>query len=347
MTVFLKEEIGKIKLSIPSTDTVLDPKPYTVYLLHVQLAVQFYVLKKRYSEFRILHEELLEVTGRVPPVEFPPKHYLLNVLSKPSIIEERRRKLETYVVTIQCVEDACWRLSPSWRQFLRLPVYAFEQHINLIDNSIIQCPDQPWIRMFHQTKLLLQEVKRDISRQRYSDSITTSQAVWTASMRDFSKVREILERLDQDLNDTNTGITIEERELWRRKDLLHDMKRECDFLEHIIYANKQIKHDMPLVAQSWQDHKQISLHNTSRIPETGRTRELNSIGLIHLQKDILAEQDEQLTSFLPILREQKDMAAAISDELDIQNDMLKELDESVQKTNIKLKFVKKKCEQLK
>ncbi|CCJ31400.1 unnamed protein product [Pneumocystis jirovecii] len=295
----------------------------------------------------MLHEELLEVTGRIPPVEFPPKHYLLNVLSKPSMIEERRKKLETYVVAIQCSEDACWRLSPSWRQFLRLPVYVFERHIDLVDNSIVQCPDQPWIRTFHQTKLLLQEAKRDISRQRYSDGVIASQAIRAASMKVFSDVRKALERLNQDLNDTNAQITIGERELWRRKDLLDDMKRECDFLEHIIHTNNQAKQDTPLVTRSWQDHEQVLWRNTSRIPETGRTRELNTVGLIHLQKDILAEQDKQLSSFLPILREQKDMIAAISDELDIQNDMLKELDESVQKTNIKLKSVKKKCEQMK
>ncbi|KAG4302544.1 hypothetical protein PCANB_001111 [Pneumocystis canis] len=347
MTSSLQTEGLTIHLSIPSVDTAFDPKPHTIYLLQVQLAIRFYVLKKRYSEFHMLHEQLLQVTGRSPPVALPPKHCLLNILSKPSLIEERRKKLEAYVIAIQCNEDSCWRSSPPWRQFLKFPVYHISRHTGLMTDSTISPLDQSWIRIFHETKSLLQEAKRRVSKQKCSEGSALSQTAWTTSTKSFCMIRTALERLSQDLDNIDTQVAIGERELWRRKDLLDEMKREYDFLEHITYVNDQIKQNILLETQSWQDHSaQMGRHKTNKTLETEKTRELNSMGLVCLQKNILVEQDEQLNSFLPILKKQKEMVAAIAEELDIQNDMLDELDENVQKTDTKLRSARKKCDQL-
>lgn len=337
-----------IDISIPSTDMTLDTKPYIIYLLHVQLSGKFYVLKKRYSEFCVLHQQLLEVTGCAPPVALPPKYYLLNIFLKPSLIEERRRGLEAYVVAIHRSKNACWRSSPPWRQFLKLPIYTIGQFMISMDNQTPLLSDQSWIRLFHETKSFLQAAKRHVSRRKYSESATTSQASWIASIKGFCTIRSSLEQLSQSLDYVNTHKSIGERELWRRKDMLENMKREYAFLEHVIHTNNQIKQDTPSAIQPWQNHETLFIRrNLEKTPETERTRELNSAGLIYLQKDILTEQDEQLSAFLPILRKQKEIVTAIAEELDIQNEMLNELDESVQKTNAKLKSAKKKCEQLK
>ncbi|EMR10535.1 hypothetical protein PNEG_01243 [Pneumocystis murina B123] len=337
-----------IDISIPSSSMTLDIKPHVIYILHVQLTMKSYTLKKRYSEFCTLHKQLLEVTGCAPPVELPPKYYLLNIFSKPSLIEERRRGLEAYVIGIHRSEDTCWRLSPPWRQFLKLPVYAIGRPMISADNSAIQLSDQSWMRLFHETKSLLQEAKRHVSRRGYLEGAIASQVTRVSSIKGFCTIHSSLEQLSQGLDNRNIHTSIGERELWRRKDLLENMKREYAFLEHIVYNNNQIKHDIPSSIQTWKDcETSFTRCNLDRIPETERTRELSSVGLIHLQKDILNKQDEQLGAFLPILRKQKEIVTAIADELDMQNDMLNELDESVQKTHLKLKSAKKKSEQLK
>ncbi|KAG5440871.1 hypothetical protein PCK2_000026 [Pneumocystis canis] len=201
--------------------------------------------------------------------------------------------------------------------------------------------DQSWIRVFHETKSLLQEAKRHVSRYKGLEGLTVSQTAWMTSMKSFYMIRTLLERLHQELDHAETLAIIGEKELWRRKDLLDAMKREYDFLEHMTYMNNQIKQDAATAIIPTPCPK------INKMLETERTRELNSMGLMDLQKNILVEQDEQLNSFLPILRKQKEMVAAIAEELDIQNDMLDELDENVQKTDAKLRLAKKKCEQLK
>ncbi|QSL65408.1 hypothetical protein MERGE_002718 [Pneumocystis wakefieldiae] len=337
-----------IDINIPSSSMSLDTKPHVIYILHVQLTIKSYTLKKRYSEFCVLHKQLQEVTGRAPPVGFPPKYYLLNISSKPSLIEERRRGLEAYVVGIHRSEDPCWRSSPPWRQFLKLPVYAIGRSMISVDNSTMQLSDQSWIRLFHETKSLLQEAKRHVSRRGYIEGAVASQLTRVSSIKGFCTIHSSLEQLSQGLDNRDIHTSIGERELWRRKDLLENMKREYAFLEHIIYNNNQIKHDIPSSIQTWKDcETSFARCKPDRIPETEQTRKLSSVGLIHLQKDILNKQDEQFGAFLPILRKQKDIVTAIADELGMQNDMLNELDESVQKTHLKLKSAKKKSEQLK
>ncbi|KTW31499.1 hypothetical protein T552_00141 [Pneumocystis carinii B80] len=337
-----------IDISIPSSSMSLDVKPHVIYILDIKLSMRSYTLKKRYSEFITLDKQLLEVTGRSPPVGLPPKYYLLNMFSRPSLIEERRRGLEAYVIGIHRSEDACWRQSPAWRQFLKLPVYTIGQAMISGENSGMQFSDQSWMCLFHETKLQLQEAKRHVSRRGYMEGAIASQATRVSSIKGFSTIDSSIEQLIQGLDNPNIHTSIGERELWRRKDLLENIKREYAFLKHIVYNNSQVKHDIPSSIQTWKDCKTSTTRsNLDRVPETEQTRELSSLGLIHLQKDILNKQDEQLEAFLPILRKQKEMVTAIADELNMQNDMLNELDESVQKTHLKLKSAKKKSEQLK
>ncbi|KFX93874.1 hypothetical protein V490_04618, partial [Pseudogymnoascus sp. VKM F-3557] len=63
--------------------------------------------------------------------------------------------------------------------------------------------------------------------------------------------------------------------------------------------------------------------------ETERTRELDNEGVVQLQKQMMQEQDMDLDELAKIVRRQKEMGIAISDELDLQNEMLTRVDEDV------------------
>jgi regulator of vacuolar morphogenesis len=61
-----------------------------------------------------------------------------------------------------------------------------------------------------------------------------------------------------------------------------------------------------------------------------------------LQKQMMQEQDMDLDELAKIVRRQKEMGIAISDELDLQNEMLTRVDEDVTRVGGKLEIAKKR-----
>ncbi|KAI9248034.1 hypothetical protein BDA99DRAFT_251948 [Phascolomyces articulosus] len=78
------------------------------------------------------------------------------------------------------------------------------------------------------------------------------------------------------------------------------------------------------------------------INETEETRGLDNEGLMQYQQQVMQDQDQQVEQFSAILSRQRQLGLAIGDELETQNQVLDELDSGVDRTNVKLKFAKKK-----
>ena len=78
------------------------------------------------------------------------------------------------------------------------------------------------------------------------------------------------------------------------------------------------------------------------INETEETRSLDNEGLMQYQQQTMEDQDQQVEQFSAILSRQRQLGLAIGDELETQNQVLDELDSGVDRTNVKLKFAKKK-----
>ena len=64
-------------------------------------------------------------------------------------------------------------------------------------------------------------------------------------------------------------------------------------------------------------------------PETARTRELDNDGVLQLQKDEMAAQDEQVRALAAIIRRQKELGLEIQGEVTMQNEMLKVVDDDL------------------
>jgi regulator of vacuolar morphogenesis len=70
-------------------------------------------------------------------------------------------------------------------------------------------------------------------------------------------------------------------------------------------------------------------------PETERTRVLDNEGVLQLQKDEMASQDEQVRALAAIIRRQKELGLAIQSEVDLHNEMLKTFDEDTGRVQAK------------
>src|SRR5271170_4999549 len=76
--------------------------------------------------------------------------------------------------------------------------------------------------------------------------------------------------------------------------------------------------------------------------ETAETRELDNQGVLQLQKQKIAEQDLDVEELRKIVQRQRELGVAINHELEIQNEMLKMVDEDVDRVQGKIEIAKKR-----
>ncbi|KAJ1820315.1 hypothetical protein LPJ56_003462 [Coemansia sp. RSA 2599] len=81
--------------------------------------------------------------------------------------------------------------------------------------------------------------------------------------------------------------------------------------------------------------------NSNPPQETNETRGLDNQGLLQLQEERMQSQDRIASDLGAILRRQREMGASIGEELDLQNQMLSELDQSLDQTGNKLAAAKR------
>lgn len=76
--------------------------------------------------------------------------------------------------------------------------------------------------------------------------------------------------------------------------------------------------------------------------ETAETRELDNQGVMQLQKQKMADQDLDVEELTRIVMRQRELGVAINQELEVQNEMLKRVDEDVDRVQGKLDIAKKR-----
>lgn len=76
--------------------------------------------------------------------------------------------------------------------------------------------------------------------------------------------------------------------------------------------------------------------------ETQRTRELDNQGVVQLQRQIMHEQDEDVADLGKAIRRMREMGVQINDELQLQNDLLRLMDDDVDRVGGKIDVAKKR-----
>ncbi|KAJ2050615.1 hypothetical protein GGI08_005450 [Coemansia sp. S2] len=86
--------------------------------------------------------------------------------------------------------------------------------------------------------------------------------------------------------------------------------------------------------------------NSNPPQETNQTRGLDSQGLLQLQTERMREQDLVAVEFSALLRRQREMGETIGNELDLQNQLLTELDQDMDRTGSKLAAARRQANKL-
>ena len=142
------------------------------------------------------------------------------------------------------------------------------------------------------------------------------------------------------------GPKLGEGELRRRRDLLASAKREKEGLENLLSA---------MVAKSAVDKTVADKSDSAALlgppkpasgrvlgKESDRTRALDNQGVVQLQKQMMQEQDEDVTVLARAVARQKELGVQIQEELAVQNEMLGLLDEDVTRVQGKMDVARKR-----
>jgi regulator of vacuolar morphogenesis len=363
-----------LEISIPSTilSNTQNEKPYTLYNITLRLPLRTFVVQKRYSDFVTLHSSLTSLVSAPPPAALPSKSWFKSTASSPELTETRRVGLEAYSRAIAEGPDRRWRETSVWRTFLNLPSSSGSgssargeleaAHQRGLGTQAGQVAAEPhvWLDLHREMKGQLQDARMFLGRR---DGATTAHAQYEAganAKRCLVKAGGLLGNLEEGLKIMGEGEKrglegkIGQGELRRRKDLLGSAKVERDGLEKLavnLAAKSQKASNGSGAAATQQDKNALFGPGVSKpggrvlgapVPETAKTRELDNDGVVQLQKQMMADQDLDVEELAKIVRRQKEMGQAIHGELEEQNEMLKRLDEDVDRVQGKIVVAKKR-----
>lgn len=326
------------------------PKTHIVYIIQVQTAVRSWQIYRRYSEFAELDKELRTKTGSEPPVSLPPKHPFSFTKQNPTILEERVSGLERYLREIVASKDARWRELREFNEFLEIPLTA---HGTVDHSSSHQFTLSSWIEEHSNLTVLVRDVMADITKRNSLvdlGDVSGSQATNVSAKRKLVLLLDKLGVLARGLEGLNDqGLT--SGELQRRNDMIASLQDDCERLQKMVSAVRTTRQGVSVQMPSPQADREALLSSQSRphakavsrvfgvkeIPqETEQTRPLDDQGLLGLQKLQMEQQDDQAARLTTILRRQKHLGMAISQEIEEQNELLDDLTRNVDVTSGKL-----------
>lgn len=357
-----------IEVSIPTTTLSATSKPYTVYNCTVRLPLRSYNVPKRYSDFATLHSSLVDLTGSPPPHTLPAKGWFFRTVGNAELTESRRHDLEHYLQAINNDPDNKWRNTAAWRAFLNLPSsFASQTSSKATSNlqSIISGPagggapiTDPivWLDCHRDLKTQLHDARIYLTNRDQASTPQKQHEASAAAKSCLVKAGGMIGALEEGLKNIQKGAgdfsgqRLGDGEIRRRKDLIAASRKDKQGLEDLLDAMVQ-KSQLDSAVASIEERKALVGSGTTFKPkpggrvlgkETSETRELDNNGVLQLQKQKMADQDMDVEDLRKIIQRQRELGVAINQELEVQNEMLKMVDEDVDRVQGKIDIAKKR-----
>lgn len=360
-----------VEISIPNTSISNTPKPYTLYNITLRLPLRTLTVQKRYSDFTALHDTLTSQSGAPPPAPLPQKSWFSKTTSNPNLTEERRKGLETYLQTINQLEDHRWRNTSGWRSFLNLPSNTSSKS-SLTSNlrSAVSGPGSGapitdpvvWLDHHRELKSQLHDARLYLTKRDQATAAQAQHESGAQAKKCLVRAGTMLASLEQGLKSLGADAwgseKLGEGELRRRRDLLASVRREKEGLENLLSAMITKSHVDKTIATAQEKTDLVGSSSASSAlkpatgasggggrvlgRETAKTRALDNQGVLQLQQQYMQEQDEDIMTLAQAVRRQKELGVAIQEELVVQNEMLGLLDEDVTRVQGKIDVAKKR-----
>ncbi|KAJ4304684.1 hypothetical protein N0V90_000211 [Kalmusia sp. IMI 367209] len=378
--------MAPLRISIPTTHTDSDgSKEFTTYEVRIEhpFPRASTLLRKRYSDFATLDSTLHSQVG-APPSPLPAKSWLGGSLSKlgfgstagsPELVEKRRQGLESYLQAIETSEDGRWRICQAYRDFLQLgdrdKKNASFPGSQFGKDRVRDSTD--WLDKYGEVKSNLQDARRWLTQREQATAATAQHEAGANAKKGLVRAGTLLSALEEGLTrlganggDEWSGDRLGEGEIRRRRDLISTSRKERDGLESVLNT-MAVKVAVSGSASSAPSTSSVAVTNEQKAglfsranqaapgrrvlghapaKETERTRELDNEGVLQLQQQIVAEQDQDLVDLTTVVRRMKEMGVQINEELVQQNAMLGLLGEDVERVDGKIKIARKRADKI-
>ncbi|POS72023.1 PX domain-containing protein [Diaporthe helianthi] len=362
-----------VEISIPTTsvNSPPDSKPFTQYNITLRLPLRSFVVQKRYSEFAALNDELVKTAGAGPPQPLPGKHWLKSTLSSPELTEDRRRGLEAYLRAIAESPDRRWRDTPA-SSGIGVGIEGRVPAINLHGPNAAAASDPTtWTDLYREIKGHLHEARLQLARRDAANDSgagsgpggkqgsTAAVEAGASAKRALVRAGSLLTALEGGLRAMGETKRLGEGELRRRRDLLAAARAERDGLEKLsssLASARGLREGAPssgdkatLLSGAGESSSRARTGGRvlgAPLPETERTRELDNVGVVQLQRQLMQEQDQDVEELAKIIRRQKEMGLAIKGEVEEQNEMFDQMDRDVDRIEAKMKVANSKARKL-
>lgn len=357
-------------IHIPAYEERTDPSPHTVYRIQITANVREWLIWRRYSEFADLHTELTKSTSSPPPAALPPKHTfsMFRSHTNPTVLEQRRVGLETYLRAILSAKEDKWRECYALKQFLGIPIgknTAIEGRSTAASSSKTFTLVS-WLDEHMELQSSVRDIRADINkRDALSDrgDISGSHQSNVQAKKKLLAVQTRVDALDDSLKSLAMA-GISEGELQRRSEMVARLRDDCDKLTKMVTVARQTSRGLGAALERNpapdSDRNALlgkgpaSFSKPGRVfgappppQETEETRPLDSNGLLQLQQVKMDDQDTNLAQLSAILQRQKHLGLAINAEIGQHIEMLDQLDQDVDKFGNKLSTAKKQMNRLK
>ena len=340
-----------------------DPKPHIVYRIEILASVRSWKMWRRYSEFDDLDTELTKLTGSEPPATLPSKHILSFRKNDEKVLEERRTGLEAYLRAIVASRDSRWRDSQVFREFLGVPT---GKNLGAAGGAPSQFTLSSWLDEQADLQTIVRDIRADINKRNSLTDMGDVSASHTSNVQAKKKLVVLLDRvgaLAKGLEMLGSR-GLAQGELQRRSDMVARLQDDCEKLGKMVVAARQTSRPLTSAVEdrslaSRTDRAALLAPLPGAFPsrptarvfgappqETEATRPLDDQGLLQLHTTQIENQDQQLSQLTLILRRQRQLGTAISNEIEQQNEMLDDLSTNVDRVDMKLSSANKQLRRL-
>lgn len=301
-----------------------------------------------------------------------------NTAGSPEAIEKRRAGLEEYLRAIEGSEDARWRACKEYRAFLELDDRDGKNKLAGIAGAQFGKDrvrdSSDWLDKHSELKSNLQDARRWLTAREQATAATAQHEAAVNAKKSLvragtliSALEEALGRLSGKNGDEWSGEKLGDGEIRRRRDMIGGLRKEKDGLESVLNSmavkaalsgSSSSASNTASAAVTSQQKAGLFAHaprNTkpsgrrvlgAPVQETDKTRELDNEGVLQLQQQIIAEQDEDLVDLTTVVRRMREMGVQINTEIVEQNALLGLFEEDVERVDGKVKIAKKRVDKI-
>ncbi|DBA91860.1 hypothetical protein WJX77_007929 [Trebouxia sp. C0004] len=192
-----------------------------------------------------------------------------------------------------------------------------------------------WLGSYEDATNMANETLSSIQERNIKQSNGGPEAsrISAAARRKLANLATLLDRL-ADMLESPECISVSEHEKNRRRDLVTALRNRREQMQMSLKRDHGQQNRAALVQQAGQ--------HSGPAQETDRTAELDNLGILDMQQDVMQEQELNLAQMEQSVASTRHLALTINEELHVQERLLEDFEEEVDMSHNKMRAAQKR-----